>query len=32
LIAYQWMNNHWHMVLSPREDGGMSAFVGWVTL
>ena len=32
LIAYQWMKNHWHMVLSPREDGGMSAFVGWITL
>ena len=32
LFAYQWMNNHWHMVLSPVEDGGMSAFVGWVTL
>ena len=32
LIAYQWMNNHWHMVLSPHVDGGMSAFVGWVTL
>ena len=32
LIAYQWMSNHWHMVLSPREDGGMSAFVGWITL
>ncbi|MFC1759026.1 transposase [Planctomycetota bacterium] len=32
LIAYQWMSNHWHMVLSPREDGGMSAFIGWVTL
>jgi putative transposase len=32
LIAYQWMNNHWHMVLSPRVDGGMSAFIGWVTL
>ena len=26
------MRNHWHMVLSPLEDGGMSAFVGWVTL
>ena len=24
LIAYQWMPNHWHMVLSPREDGAMS--------
>jgi putative transposase len=32
LIAYQWMNNHWHMVLSPRVDGGMSAFIGWITL
>jgi len=32
LIAYQWMKNHWPMVLSPRVDGGMSAFVGWVTL
>jgi len=32
LIAYQWMNNHWHMVLSPQVDGGMSAFIGWITL
>ena len=32
LIAYQWMKNHWHMVLSPKQDGAMSAFVGWVTL
>lgn len=32
LFAYQWMENHWHMVLSPRVDGGMSAFIGWVTL
>ena len=32
LIAYQWMKNHWHMVLSPQVDGGMSAFVGWITL
>lgn len=32
LIAYQWMSNHWHMVLSPLEDGGMSAFIGWITL
>jgi putative transposase len=32
LIAYQWMSNHWHMVLSPLVDGGMSAFIGWVTL
>ncbi len=32
LFAYQWMNNHWHMVLSPREDGGMAAFLSWVTM
>ena len=32
LIAYQWMSNHWHMVLSPQKDGGMSAFIGWITL
>ena len=32
LYAYQWMSNHWHMVLSPQVDGGMSAFIGWLTL
>lgn len=32
LIAYQWMPNHWHLVLSPRIDGAMSRFVGWITL
>ena len=32
LICYQWMKNHWHMVLSPREDKAMSAFLGWVTM
>ena len=32
LIAYQWMNNPWHMVLSPQNDGGMGAFIRWVTL
>ena len=32
LLAYQWMNNHWHMVLSPCEDGGMGRFLGWITL
>ena len=26
------MSNHWHMVLSPHFDGGMSEFVGWLTL
>ena len=32
LIAYQWMKNHWHMVLSPHEDGGMGEFLRWITL
>jgi putative transposase len=32
LIAYQWMSNHWHMVLSPQKDKAMSAFLGWVTM
>ena len=32
LFAYQWMNNHWHMVLSPRKDGAMGRFLGWITL
>ena len=32
LIAYQWMSNHWHIVLSPQVDGGISAFIGWGTL
>ena len=32
LISYQWMKNHWHLVLSPREDRAMSAFLGWVTM
>ena len=32
LISYQWMKNHWHMVLSPQKDKAMSAFPGWVTM
>jgi putative transposase len=32
LISYQWMPNHWHMVLSPREDGAMSGLLYWVTM
>lgn len=32
LIAYQWMPNHWHMVLSPQENAAMSAFLSWVTM
>lgn len=32
LLAYQWMKNHWHMVLSPQKDKAMSSFLGWVTM
>ena len=32
LYSYQWMPNHWHMVLSPLEDGAMSRFLYWVTM
>ena len=32
LIAYRWMANHWHMVLSPEADGGMGDFIPWITL
>nr|WP_315860669.1 transposase [Rhodopirellula sp. SM50] len=32
LIAYPWMPNHWHMVLSPREDGAMNRLMYWVTM
>src|SRR5687768_11549777 len=32
LCAYCLMPNHWHLVLWPRADGELSAFVRWVTL
>jgi putative transposase len=32
ILAYQLMSNHWHLVLKPTEDGGMSNFLRWVTL
>ncbi|WP_203329146.1 transposase, partial [Candidatus Laterigemmans baculatus] len=32
LFAYQWMPNHWHMVLRPREDGAMSRLLYWVAM
>ncbi len=31
LLAYCLMPNHWHLVLWPREDGELSAFVGWLS-
>jgi len=32
LLAYCVLPNHWHLVLWPRENGDLSAFVGWMTL
>ena len=32
LLAYCVMPNHWHLVVWPRRDGDLSAFVGWLTL
>ena len=32
ILAYQLMPNHWHFVLQPTEDGGMSNFLRWVSL
>ena len=31
ILSYQLMPNHWHLVLQPRRDGEMSAFLRWVT-
>jgi len=31
LLAYCLMPNHWHLVLYPRADGELSAFMGWLT-
>jgi len=32
ILAYQLMPSHWHFVLQPTSDGGMSNFLRWVTL
>lgn len=32
LIAYVLMPNHWHLLLYPRRDGDVSAFMQWLTL
>lgn len=29
IYSYVVMPNHWHIALSPRNDGDLSAFVGW---
>jgi putative transposase len=31
LLAYCLMPNHWHLVLWPREDGELTAFLRWLT-
>ena len=31
-LGYCIMPNHWHLVLWPREDGDMPAFIQWVTV
>jgi putative transposase len=30
ILAYCLMPNHWHLLLWPREDGDLSAFVKWL--
>lgn len=32
LFAYQWMPNHWHLVVRPLQDGAMSRLLFWVTM
>ncbi len=32
LFCYQWMPNHWHMVLRPREDGAMGRLLYWISM
>ncbi len=31
VLAYVLMPNHWHLVLWPREDGHLSAFMAWAS-
>lgn len=32
IYAYCIMPNHWHLVVSPKNDGDLSKFVGWLTM
>lgn len=32
LLGYCLMANHWHLLLWPRQDGELSAFMQWVTM
>jgi len=31
LLAYCIMPNHWHLILYPRNSGGLAQFMGWLT-
>ncbi len=31
ILAYVLMPNHWHLLLHPRQDGDLSAFMGWLS-
>ena len=31
ILAYCIMPNHWHLVLQPKNDGDLSAFMRWIT-
>lgn len=31
ILAYVLMPNHWHLLLYPRENGDLSAFMGWLS-
>jgi putative transposase len=32
IYAYCIMPNHWHLILSPKSDGDLSKFMGWLTM
>lgn len=32
ICGYCLMGNHWHMLLWPKKDGDLSAFMRWITL
>lgn len=32
ILAYCLMPNHWHLVLYPRKDGDLQAFMAWLTM
>lgn len=32
IYSYCIMPNHWHFVLSPKENGGLPKFIGWLTM